>query len=345
MKNGEVEFLRFFFAIMVFLSHVSVLPYGGIAVDFFFILTGCLTMASIVKRKRIGQTSLSCFEFLKRKIGIFYAEAILAALLSILVYAISNPSSDFYTKAIVTISNNVLLIKMSGILPYPSDFNGATWFLSSLIIGLLVVYPLLCRYGSHPLLLALGIVISGYLCSDHGSLTGVYDWLGFTYEGNLRAIGGLLLGGFAYSSAMKLRAYSLSKIIRTSLPLLLMASLMGVIFISYLPHTEYHGYSLCANFAIVVIAFSGQSVAHKIFCCKAVLILGALSLPFYLSHRAITVCYPSLLSALQISSSFKIVLCLLLSFLAAFTVQRLSSLIRKYGITLLTELRIVNGGD
>lgn len=342
MKNGEIELLRFVFAIIVFLSHVSVLPHGGVAVDFFFILTGCLTMSTIVKKSNSGHPPLSCFDFIRHKISIFYVEAVVAAFLSIMVYILAHSSPDILHKSIITLTNNILLIKMTGILPYPSDYNGATWFLSSMIIGLLIVYPLLSHYGTHPLLLSLGIGISGYLCTAHTRLTGVYDWICFTYEGNLRAIGGLLLGAFAYSSAMKLRAYSLPRIIRTCLSFFLMASLMGVIFISYLPHTKFHGYSLCANFAIVTLAFSEQSITHKTFCCKPALILGSLSLPLYLSHRAISICYPALVPS-QISNSCKIVLCLILSLFAALAVQRISSSIRMHGSGLINRIKRDNG--
>lgn len=41
-RNPEIEFWRFFFAVVIFLFHMNVIPYGLLGVDFFFLLTGIL---------------------------------------------------------------------------------------------------------------------------------------------------------------------------------------------------------------------------------------------------------------------------------------------------------------
>ena len=64
MRNGEIDFLRFLFSLIILLRHSSNIvgkkwyPFlgGAFAVEFFFLVSGYLMMASIHKCLRGGET-------------------------------------------------------------------------------------------------------------------------------------------------------------------------------------------------------------------------------------------------------------------------------------------------
>lgn len=145
------------------LSHIGLLPHGGVAVDFFFVLTGYLTMAALNKTKALGLPCLSSFSFVFRKIKSFYPELLISIFLTVVVHLLTGEYDEkYYLRPAETIINNVLLLKMSGLCQSPSDLNGSTWFLSSMLLAVFVVYPLLRKFGTNGCLFVLSISICGF---------------------------------------------------------------------------------------------------------------------------------------------------------------------------------------
>lgn len=317
-RNGEIEFFRFFFAIFVLLSHMDILPYGGIAVDFFFALTGYLTMASLNKAKTFGIPCQSTFSFVFRKIKSFYPELLISIFLAIVVHLITGEHDEkYYLRPAETIINNVLLIKMAGLCQSPSDLNGPTWFLSSMILAILVVYPLLRKFGVNACLFVLAISICGFLCTYHGSLTSVYDWIGFTYEGNIRAVGDILLGAFAFPVVQAIRRVEILILGRMLVCVARYVMIGVMLYVAMDTKTDFQWLSLLAAWGIIVIAFSRTGVDSFIFNNRWCLFLGKLSLPLYLSHRSLTRC---------VINPFA---CIAYSIIAALMVMLLASLLRR----------------
>lgn len=335
-KNPEIEFWRFFFAVVVFLSHISVLPYGALAVDFFFLLTGYLTMASI-QNAASKNISKSAFAFIIHKIKSFYPELLAATFVSIAI-ALYSQCIDLMVlaQAFKTLVNGMIpFLKMSGIGISVTDYNGATWYLSSMIIGLLVVYPLLVRYRGHALLLVAGVLICGFLCVYHGALNGVYDFIYITYEGNIRAIGELLVGSSIYPLVQYLKNHRLTLFCSALLSLLKICCIGVIVFISTRHNSSYHGIALCAAILALILIFSEHGIDKNLFNNKLCLFLGALSLPLYLAHRTITIFANSLLPESVISLWQKTCICFTYSLLAALLVMWLGRLIRKNSANIL----------
>lgn len=278
-------------------------------------------MASIENSRRaIGNDNL--FSFIFRKIKSFYAELLLASFLAVGVYFCTQTiDSNLILRAFKTILNGMIPFKMTGLFHTPTDLNGPTWYLSSMLIGLLITYPILKKFGTHPLLLGLAIGICGYLCIAHGSLDGVYTWIGITYEGNLRAIGELLLGAFAFPVVKQLRVIQFTTLPRLLCSLLRWGLLGLVVCIATISTTSLHGLALCAVWGVIVIAFSGIGLETNLFSNVVCRFLGAFSLPFYLTHRSFTVCMPEVCSRSNISATHQIALCFLCSVIAAFLVM------------------------
>lgn len=104
-KNGELEFFRFLFSIIIVLHHSRylvgdkncVLLGGALAVEFFFILSGCL-MAQSIEEERIHHADTSyigkdTFLFLKRKVKGFFPQILFAWITAFIVTAIASDGS------------------------------------------------------------------------------------------------------------------------------------------------------------------------------------------------------------------------------------------------------------
>lgn len=331
MRNPEIELWRFFFAVMVFLSHMNILPNGALAVDFFFLLTGYLTMNSISREKLRGNNVSGTSVFILRKISAFYPELLVATMTAIAIFLLSRPF-DFHliATAVKTLINGIVPLKMTGIAISYGDFNGATWYISSMLIGLIIVYPLLVRFGTHPMLFIAGVMICGFLCQYHGRLNGVYAWYGFTFEGNLRAVGEILIGATAYQAIQSFSQLNLSR-----LGLFFVTSIkyccIGLIgIISVLHHAWLHGFVMSAGLLAIAISFSGQVTDRQLYTNKMCLFLGSLSLPLYLSHRAITVCANQLVPDFVVNIEWaKVMMCFIYSLALALVVMGTGKMIRK----------------
>lgn len=275
-------------------------------------------MASLYKAKTFGHSCQSTFSFVFRKVKSFYPELLISILLTIVVHLITGDYDEkYYLRPAETIINNVLLLKMSGLCQSPSDLNGPTWFLSSMILAIFVVYPLLRKFGANGCLFVLSISICGFLCAYHGSLTGVYDWIGFTYEGNIRAVGEILLGAFAFSVVQTIKRVEILLPGRMLVCVVRYVMLGVMLYVARDTETDFQWLSLLAAWGIIVIAFSCIGIDSFVFNNRLCLFLGKLSLPLYLSHRCFTRCVADPC------------VCIVYSLLAALFVMVMASFLRR----------------
>ena len=293
-RDAEIEFLRFVFAVLVVLTHsaellpegMKVFAHGALAVEFFFLLSGYLMMASL-RRNGVHPADVHCFMF--RKVMAFWPEMLVAVLLAIGVYRYCGASAaEVVKQSFNTFLSSLLLLKMTGITPDKWDWNGPTWYLSSMVIGMCITYPLLKRWGTHVVLLIFALLLCGFLMKYNGVLANAYKWTVISYAGNFRAVAELILGAFAWQGALWLRNRTLGVKVRA---LLALAKWLGVVFVLFISHVAWYtwdGACLVALWCVIVIAFSGQSLDRGLFQNRFCLFLGAFSLPLYLSHRVWT---------------------------------------------------------
>lgn len=286
-RNEEIEFLRIILAVMVIFVHTTplvgayVCKRGYLAVDAFFLLSGYFMMLHAQR-----QDSLSTPKFLWRKIRAFLPETCLATLIACAVVC-GTELLDF-REIIHIVSHSVVkdifLLKMTGIVPLYPDAIGATWYLSSLVIGMAMMYPCLRRWGTPIIIPIVSLMTLGYLLHELSVFTRIYDWMGVTYMGNIRALADLGLGAFACTVVPHLAAVKVNTPVRVGLTLFKYALLIYAVAIAW------HGGSsdYCQlNFIVsvwlfIVLSFadSGMRIRHPL--C---LWLGKLSLPIYLSHE------------------------------------------------------------
>ena len=216
-RNPEIEFLRFVFASMVVLHHSRYLfgdkAYGlfirgSFSVDFFFILSGCFLMQSVekdnIKKEPIATSTV---DHLKRKVSGLYAELVTANIIGLLFILLTAtaPFKNIIGKAVRAIPSDYLFLRMCLCTP---AINGPVWYISSMLICMAILYPLLRRWPEMMSKVALPLIAAlllGFLWKNCHSVLNPTFWMGFTYKGNIRAFAELSLGMMTYRMAGKIK--------------------------------------------------------------------------------------------------------------------------------------------
>lgn len=208
MKNkmsGEISFFKFLFAIIILVFHTSMivgLPYftgGYIFVEWFYIFSG-YTLAnkvySLKKDDGVAEHTLKITYSRIANIFPYYViSCIIALIFKILFKQIDFSSSYMYHR----ILHEVLLLQMFTVDIFP--LTGTAWFLSSLVISLVIIIPILIRFKNaymKVLSIIVAILLFYYIYKVSGYLYGPAEWLDLSYKGNLRAVAGISLGIFGY---------------------------------------------------------------------------------------------------------------------------------------------------
>lgn len=208
MKNrrvGEIDVLRFIFSMIVLLRHgeyvvgslkSTLFPGGAFAVEFFFLVSGYLMMASIEKaaqtEERISLRTIGreTRGFLSRKIGSFYPELLISLVIGGILLTISQNWSLWQgLKLFRASAPEALLIERFGF--NTTRLNPADWYLSTMVICMAILYPLVRTRKNLMAELVLplfSLFLLGVLCIKTHNLRGPSDMFFFTYKGNLRGL-------------------------------------------------------------------------------------------------------------------------------------------------------------
>lgn len=289
-RNCEIELLRIVLAVMVVCFHaeylvgVPVCKSGFMAVDAFFMLSGYLMMAHARRTD-----SLEPLPFLWRRARTFLPETFLASLIGCAVVFFATGcgwKGGAYT-LFQSLLKDVFLLKMTGLVPRECDANGVTWYLSSLMMGMALLYPCVRRWGVPLFVPVLSLLLLGYVMHEESAIGKAYEWRVVTYVGNFRALAELGLGAFACSlvSALSpvLPCYARRhRALMWGLPLLKYAALAFALVIAWHGGNIYNqAYFMMAMWLFIVLSFAnvGPGFHHPV-----ALFLGRFSLPLYLGH-------------------------------------------------------------
>ncbi len=296
-KNGKLEFLRFLFSIAVMLRHSHyflsnqnepkiVTGGGAFAVEFFFILSGCLMMHSIQKLSTPPEDlGLETAGFLKKKVAGFLPEMLIAWGIGLLVTAIAQKLSLFGTIQYAK-RNSLELLLMTTVGLHENIMNAPTWYLSSMVLVMVILYPLLRKYKSMMLriVLPLGIAISlGYLMRTSDHLRGPLKWIGFTTKGTVRAFAEISLGVLIYPAGKKLSSLSLTtlgKILVTAAETLLYLLILA--YMNFVPYGKSDFLYLLLFSIAIMLTFSGQGLDQNYFNTPPLFLPGKIQ-PVHLS--------------------------------------------------------------
>ncbi len=308
LRNGKIEFLRFFFSMAVLIFHLGkyiigepslktlkfgLFPHGAMGVEFFFLVSGYLMAKKIFKNLQGNNESTDLTNskdylgFIYGKIKGFATEHTLAFIITLISFILVNNITG--SEVITTVIGSIpafFLLQMSGInIVNP---NHVEWYLSSMLLVMAVIYPL-CKkhYYKFTRYIApvASIFILGYMIKTTGMLTGVSTWTGFMYKSVLRAFCCVSLGTTAFEVSRYLSEKSFTSKQRWLFTVCEIGLFAVIAFYTLITASKkYEIVILLMLFVLTFIVFSNVSYGVNIFNNKLVYHLGKISLPVYLTQ-------------------------------------------------------------
>ena len=294
-NRNALDFLKIIFAILIVLFHSRMMTdyqenwiaiNGRIGVEFFFIVSGLLMCASS-NRSIESDTGLDTASFMWKKICRLMPNVIVAWFISFVVYHYNAGITDF-CKIIINVVKSIpdiLLIKNSGI-RFPS-YNGPTWYLSAMLLNMLVLYPIYrkLKEGFYIFALSLMLFILGYFFQTFGTLSDLESWNGYILKGTLRGTAGLLAGALCYKASNLLSLRNYTKFGMSVLMLLEWSCYIIAIILSCTYAPSRLDYFIFLLFMIgITITYSNVTFDNKIFNSPIFHWLGTFSFSLYLGH-------------------------------------------------------------
>lgn len=342
VRNGKVEFWRFIFSVIIVIHHSRALLGdencmflgGSLAVEFFFLVSGYLMMASIEKKKEppvaLGTETLG---YIGRKLKGLLPELLVAHVIA-LVFASYAKQYDFggVIRLFMDTFFEVTQLKMSGL---PSvSLNGATWYISSMLLCMAILYPLIRKFPNVMTRIVIPLIalfLLGYLSKAYVAPRDPLKWTGFAMKGTIRAMAELCLGVICFYGAKSLSRLSLSKLGKALVSAAEWLSYLIAIYYMYTQKAGKYDFFIIAIMMIgVSLTFSHQGLDAKLFDCKLFVVLGRWSLPLFLSH----IFYGQRLNQVLpegMSDNRKMAVYLCCSVVTAVFVHLISNLLRKCG--------------
>lgn len=347
-RNGEIDVLRFVFAILILLGHFSstfkmnYFPRGWIGVEYFFLVSGYLMAQkahNIVGIKSIDIPSEN-WRFIRSKVSVFYTYFLSAILIELVVRRIIINHCGFESivaelyRLVPTIS-----LTYTGLVQKIGLYVGNTWFLSSLSIALFILYPILLKsfeWSSKYIFIIFSLFVLGYL--DHIQFVGSWSsWIGFTYKSVVHALAIVALGVSLFSATKFVKDYyeSLYRSKSKNIDIFMMC----IKFFCYLLVIVYMQLSLFKNISPinallwlaigVTLSFSG--IGFTITDSKATRFLGKISLPIFIYHGIFRWGFKDVLGKNFVTTKleywamilFTVVICVLLMYLTDYIKAKL----------------------
>lgn len=377
--NVTIDFLRFLFSVIVVLHHSRYVLGddncyflgGSLAVEFFFFVSGYLLLVGADKAGRkngagyllpggvdmAGRTEAAGLEtkgvgagttgigsetlhFILHKIRSFLPEFLIAWWIGfVLIGVVRQYGVLDYLKAFGNDFWELTLVKMSGLFTHGID--GAMWYLSAMLLGMAILYPLLRTKRdlmTHLVCPLLALFLYGYLCQAEGHPRDPIVWLGLCYKGLVRAIAGLCTGVVICMAVRRLKRFFPSGLTKTGNALAIGVQLLCLILaIRYMAEqepSEYDYFYMFLLMLLVLLSFAGfglESVlgnSQRLHLLSA--FLGKYSLSLYLGHLYFAQHVNELLPEELYSGKIRMTVYLAAAFANGLLVMGLSALYRRY---------------
>lgn len=296
-RNGTVDFFRFVFAIVIMIGHFSIclsfshgdinwMKSATIGVEFFFIVTGYL-LAKPPKEHNDSVGKATATQILK-KLTVVYPTYLFAFVSSLIFMSLLGSNTNFFKELANRFAGSVyelLFLQNIGLSPMGNNSEvivGGSWYLSSMMIALLLIYPIL--YANRNLFINVLAPILGF-----GSLALLYANFGTTKVidiwGIVRAIAEMCVGVMVYGICEKARKANVTKLFAALLTVVELGCYAFVVVGAwFIPSGQADFVMILVIAAAVGISFSGKSLSGYIFHGKWCVFLGKLSLAVYLNH-------------------------------------------------------------
>lgn len=285
----------------------------------------------------IGSETL---HFILHKIRSFLPEFLIAWWIGfVLIGVVRQYGVLDYLKAFGNDFWELTLVKMSGLFTHGID--GAMWYLSAMLLGMAILYPLLRTKRdlmTHLVCPLLALFLYGYLCQAEGHPRDPIVWLGLCYKGLVRAVAGLCTGVVICMAVRRLKRFSPSGLTKTGNALVIGAQLLCLLLtIRYMAEqepSEYDYFYMFLLMLLVLLSFAGfglESVlgnSQRLHLLSA--FLGKYSLSLYLGHLYFAQHVNELLPEELYSGKIRMTVYLAAAFANGLLVMGLSALYRRY---------------
>ncbi len=270
-------------------------PYAYVFVEFFFMTGGFLMLKYLDERK----DPLRPGAYILHKIRSFYSIFILAFCAQFIFYIIINHIHGIagFFDALIHFKWEALLLHCAGFLKDPS-FNvdyllGQDWYLSALVLALVVVYPLALYYRKfYDRLFApwMTILLYAVLLQTYGTLNVGSEYLAFISVAIIRGVAGLCAGSLAYTIFCRLQEKSLTASglrVLSVIDILLWLSIPVLLAPALFTSDEDILFYILIFGGIIVLGFWDKTPwSHFLntHCTRLFSYLGGISLYLYLLH-------------------------------------------------------------
>ncbi len=285
----------------------------------------------------IGSETL---HFILHKIRSFLPEFLIAWWIGfVLIGVVRQYGVLDYLKAFGNDFWELTLVKMSGLFTHGID--GAMWYLSAMLLGMAILYPLLRTKRdlmTHLVCPLLALFLYGYLCQAEGHPRDPIVWLGLCYKGFVRAVAGLCTGVVICMAVRRVKRFSPSGLTKTGNALAIGAQLLCLLLtIRYMAEqepSEYDYFYMFLLMLLVLLSFAGfglESVlgnSQRLHLLSA--FLGKYSLSLYLGHLYFAQHVNELLPEELYSGKIRMTVYLAAAFANGLLVMGLSALYRRY---------------
>ena len=285
----------------------------------------------------IGSETL---HFILHKIRSFLPEFLIAWWIGfVLIGVVRQYGVLDYLKAFGNDFWELTLVKMSGLFTHGID--GAMWYLSAMLLGMAILYPLLRTKRdlmTHLVCPLLALFLYGYLCQAEGHPRDPIVWLGLCYKGLVRAIAGLCTGVVICMAVRWLKRFSPSGFTKTgnalAIGVQLLCLLLTIRYMAEQEPSEYDYFYMFLLMLLVLLSFAGfglESVlgnSQRLHLLSA--FLGKYSLSLYLGHLYFAQHVNELLPEELYSGKIRMIVYLAAAFANGLLVMGLSALYRRY---------------
>ena len=300
MKNGKIELARFAMCMAVLLYHLNLeyfdggfyfgdsftfFSHGRSGVEFFYIISGFLMAKSVSKRRNDGvPVGKASVQFLWRKFKRLFPPHIIAVIITS-VYIIFKYTNVY--EALLARFSSIFFLQKTGVSTLA--FVGVEWYVSSMLIAMAIIYPLLkANYDVTARAVApIGsLLIMGYLIQHYEALPNSSLMDGFTFNGNLRAVGVMLLGVCTYEASQLIRKHNLMKRLK---PEMLLVELIGYLGFGYYIISSLDSFydAIAALFCAAAVAVTFARDDLRFYNNKLFYFLGEISFPIYLVQNIV----------------------------------------------------------
>lgn len=340
-RNHQIDLWRFVFSVIIVIHHTknmfgddkSKFLGGSLAVEFFFLVSGYLMMASIERSGQgTGSVTLDTVRFIKKKWCGFYPEVLVAWGMAFIftMYASRAGIREILSRFASGFLEGLLLFS-TGLVG--NSVNPATWYMSSMLLGMLILYPLIRKYPKamkYYIMPLSAILLWGWMCAEDRNTRNPTYWMGLTYKGNIRALCELQMGAILYYINQKFKNVNFTKIGKTVLTVVEWGCYMAVILYMYFRTASKKDVFFITLMCIaVLITFSGKAYYFKGKNVGTLFtFLGKFSFPLFLSHHAYTLHLNNLLPE-TFTYSQKMAVYLVCACTTALAVWGISALLRK----------------